>query len=201
VRELCLTFSLDEDVFGARRVTELRPGGAEVEVTAENRAEYVRAYTAHVLQASVAKQFDAFNAGFQSVCGGPALELFHWEELELLICGSPQLDFEALQRATRYDDGFDADHPTIVLFWEVLHSLELELQCKFLQFTTGSDRVPIKGLGNLRLVISRHGSDELRLPSAHTCFNHLLLPEYKSAEVVRDRLLQAICNTEGFHIV
>ena len=30
------------------------------------------------------------------VCGGDCLQLFRWEELELLICGSPVLDFEAL---------------------------------------------------------------------------------------------------------
>lgn len=61
--------------------------------------------------------------------------------------------------------------------------------------------MPINGLGSLQFVISRHGSDESRLPSAHTCFNHLLLPEYKTAEVMRKQLLMAIQDTEGFHIV
>ena len=65
----------------------------------------------------------------------------------------------------------------------------------------GSDRVPIKGLGNLNFVISRNGTDEERLPSAHTCFNHLLLPEYKSKEKLKDQLLKAIVDTEGFHII
>eukprot|EP00960_Hanusia_phi_P014573 430137-Hanusia_phi.AAC.1 len=43
---------------------------------------------------------------------------------------------------------------------------------------TGSDRSPIKGLGSMTFVISRNGPDSERLPTAHTCFNHLLLPEY-----------------------
>ena len=59
----------------------------------------------------------------------------------------------------------------------MIHSLPLEMKKKFLFFSTGSDRCPIKGLGNLNFVISRNGTDEDRLPSAHTCFNHLLLPE------------------------
>ncbi|KAJ1630985.1 hypothetical protein T492DRAFT_998747 [Pavlovales sp. CCMP2436] len=201
VRELCLTFSLEYDEYGARRVAELLPGGAGVEVTNENRRDYVDKYAAYVLDTSVAKQFKAFHGGFVAVCGGPALELFHSEELELLVCGSPHFDFEALQKGTIYDDGFTSAHPTIRLFWEVLHSLDLPLKRKFLVFSTGSDRVPIKGLGNLKFVISRHGSDELRLPSAHTCFNHLLLPEYKTDEVLRKQLLKAITDTEGFHIV
>ena len=37
--------------------------------------------------------------------GGDCLQLFRWEELELLICGSPVLDFEALERGAQYDDG------------------------------------------------------------------------------------------------
>lgn len=79
--------------------------------------------------------------------------------------------------------------------------MEEETKRRFLIFCTGSDRVPIKGLSGLRLVISRHGSDEGRLPSAHTCFNHLLLPEYKSLETLRTKLLTAIKDTQGFHIV
>jgi len=51
-------------------------------------------YTCYLLTDSVAVQFDAFLRGFQSVCGGECLQLFRWEELELLICGSPDLDFD-----------------------------------------------------------------------------------------------------------
>jgi len=119
VRELCLTFSLEYDEYGARRVAELLPGGAGVEVTNENRRDYVDKYAAYVLDTSVAKQFKAFHGGFVAVCGGPALELFHSEELELLVCGSPHFDFEALQKGTIYDDGFTSAHPTIRYFFKL----------------------------------------------------------------------------------
>ncbi|EOD36549.1 putative ubiquitin-protein ligase [Emiliania huxleyi CCMP1516] len=110
----------------------------------------------YLLVDSVATQSDAFLRGFES-------------ELELLLCGSPNLDFEALERVTQYDDGFSCDSPCIALLWEVIHELPLEMKKKFLFFCTGSDRVPIKGLGNLSFVISRNGSDEERLQSAtHT---------------------------------
>ncbi|EOD10464.1 putative ubiquitin-protein ligase [Emiliania huxleyi CCMP1516] len=162
--------------FGERKVFDLVEGGGEVPVRAffvlgANRAEYVRLYTQYLLVDSVATQSDAFLRGFES-----AIQLFRWEELELLLCGSPNLDFEALERVTQYDDGFSCDSPCIALLWEVIHELPLEMKKKFLFFCTGSDRVPIKGLGNLSFVISRNGSDEERLPSAHTCFNHLLQP-------------------------
>lgn len=38
----------------------------------------------------------------------------------------------------------------------------------------------------------------LRLPTAHTCFNHLLLPEYSSREKLHKMMLLAIENAEGF---
>ena len=87
------------------------------------------------------------------------------------------------------------------MLWEVIHAWPRELQKRFLFFCTGSDRVPIKGLGNLTFVVSKNGSDEERLPSAHTCFNHLLLPEYKTLEQTTKQLCKAVNDTEGFHIV
>jgi len=82
--------------------------------------------------------------------------------------------------------------------WEVLNELSVEQQKKFLFFTTGSDRVPIGGLGKLQLVISKNGTDSDKLPTAHTCFNHLLLPDYGSKQKLTEKLLTAIQNSEGF---
>jgi len=35
-------------------------------------------------------------------------------------------------------------------------------------------------------------------PRAHTCFNRLDLPPYESYQQLRDRLIKAIDNSEGF---
>lgn len=59
----------------------------------------------------------------RQVCGGDALKLFQPEELELLICGNPVLDFEALERVTHYEDGVEKDSPLIRNFWTVVHQL------------------------------------------------------------------------------
>ena len=42
------------------------------------------------------------------------------------------------------------------------------------------------------------GPDTARLPTSHTCFNVLLLPEYSSREKLRERLCVAIDNAQGF---
>ena len=72
---------------------------------------------------------------------------------------------------------------------------------QFLSFTTGCDRAPINGLGALKIHISKHGDDESKLPSVHTCFNHLLLPAYTTLEMTREKVKQAIENSEGFGLI
>ena len=37
-----------------------------------------------------------------------------------------------------------------------------------------------------------------RLPTSHTCFNVLLLPDYSSKDKLRERLVKAITNCKGF---
>jgi len=112
--------------------------------------------------------------------------------------GSPHLDFTELQRVTRYEDGYTKDSQAIKYFWNAVHSFNEEQKKQFLMFVTGSDRAPIKGLGDMIFIISRHGPDSEILPSAHTCFNHLLLPDYDSEEKMKEKILLAIQNAHGF---
>lgn len=107
-------------------------------------------------------------------------------------------DFDELEGATEYDGGYTYESTIIKYFWSVVHSLPLEDKRKLLQFATGSDRVPLGGLSKLKLVIARNGPDSDRLPTAHTCFNVLLLPEYSSKEKLKDRLVKAINYSKGF---
>ena len=72
---------------------------------------------------------------------------------------------------------------------------------KFLSFVTGCDRAPIDGLGSLTITISNGGSDKEQLPSAHTCFNNLILPNYKNKEKLKQKILNAINYSEGFGLI
>ena len=49
-----------------------------------------------------------------------------------------------------------------------------------------------------RCIVQRDGTDSMKLPTSHTCFNTLLLPSYRSKAVMADRLRLAIMNSEGF---
>jgi len=199
--DMDLKFEVEYVHWGETRTKELVPGGSAKAVTNGNRAEYVAAYVAYIMEESVQKQYDAFARGFHKVCGGDVLELFRPEELELLVCGSRELDFEALQEATHYE-GFDEETQTVRDFWDIVHNeLNEEERRRLLAFSTGSDRSPINGLGSLRFVIERGGPDSELLPSSHTCFNTLLIPEYGSREKLLAKLRAAIAETEGFGLL
>uniref|UniRef100_A0A7S4I2I9 HECT-type E3 ubiquitin transferase n=1 Tax=Vannella robusta TaxID=1487602 RepID=A0A7S4I2I9_9EUKA len=193
-----LNFQVMYDYYGHSNCYNLIENGDSVLVNQSNKEKYIELYTKWILEVSVEKQFEAFLKGFKYVCTGLFFEIFRVEEVELLICGDPELDFKDLENVTHYDGGFDVDHEVIKNFWEVIHSLNEEEQKKFLFFTTGSDRAPIGGLKNLRFIITKHGDDSDRLPGAHTCFNVLLLPPYATKEKLREKLLLATENATGF---
>jgi hypothetical protein len=193
-----LNFQISFEVWGDVVTKDLVPNAENIEVDSSNRHEYVEAYVNWILEESVKTQFEAFAAGFVKVCGGAGLDLFHQSELELLICGNPVLDFEELKRGTEYEDGFIPTDRVIIEFWQILSEFNEDQKKLFLKFTTGSDRSPVDGLYAIGFKISRNGDDDERLPSAHTCFNHLLLPDYSNKDVLKAKLLLSIENSEGF---
>lgn len=66
-----------------------------------------------------------------------------------------------------------------------------------LYFFTSSPRSPIKGLGSIPFVIAKDG-DPTHIPSSHTCFYMLVLPEDLNEDSLHRKLLIAIENSQGF---
>ncbi|CAH3043669.1 unnamed protein product [Pocillopora meandrina] len=194
----CYTFQVSSSEFGNLQSIELLPNGENIFVTNSNREQFVSLYVNHLLVKCVERQFGAFSRGFHKVCGGEVLTLFRPDELELLICGCPVIDFYELEVAATYEDGYNHSHPTITMLWKVVNEMTLEQKKAFLMFVTGSDRVPLKGLVNFTFIVQRHGEDSDRLPTALTCFNRLLLPEYSTRVKLKERLIVAIENCKGF---
>ena len=128
--------------------------------------------------------------------------LYSPEELEQFVCGSKDLNFRQLERVTKYIQPLHPDHEFVKWFWEIVHDdFDDEYRKKLLAFTTGSARVPITGLEEIEFILGIEGDDEEKLPVAHTCFNQLLLPNYKSKEQMKKKLTMAVENSEGFGMV
>lgn len=200
--DLMTTFTAEyNDFLGIRHTYELKPDQPGLEVTNENRHEYVELYTDWLLNTSVTKQFNAFRGGFDLVCNrSPIRYLFNDEELEILICGKESLELEELETTARYD-GFTKNCQTIRDFWETLRELSVDERKKFLVFLTGCDRVPVGGLAGLKMSLVRNGDRQESLPTAHTCFNAILLPDYKNKDTLKERLLKALTHSKGFGLI
>ncbi|KAI0537407.1 hypothetical protein GGR58DRAFT_502241 [Xylaria digitata] len=169
-------------------------------VTGDNRSAYVSDYIRYLTDVSVAPQFEAFARGFRTCLHPKSLILLTPSLLQSIVEGTQEIDISELRRVTRYS-GWDANHRTIRDFWSVVKKFDDRMRRKLLEFVTSSDRLPVGGAGNIQFVIQKNGEEEgeaARLPTAYTCYGHLLLPEYRDKEVLRERLSMAVENAEGF---
>ena len=163
----------------------------------DNKKEYVELYINWYFNKSIKEMYSNFQKGFYKVFDEDLSKILQPEELELIICGSSNLNFHDLQNSCIYKDGYNKDSLTIKYFWEMVFEFneEEEEKNKLLSFISGYDRAPINGfngLGNLIISITKIGSDINKIPSDHTCFNDLLLPDYKDKDILKKYLLKAI---------
>ncbi|XP_022540214.2 probable E3 ubiquitin-protein ligase HERC3 isoform X2 [Astyanax mexicanus] len=197
----CLNFAITREHYGMTEVKELVPGGENITVDRSNREEFVQAYLRYVFSDSVQELYSAFSGGFLKVCGGRILSLFQPSELMAMVVGNSSYNWEELEKNAVYKGEFSASHPTVRMFWEVFHDFPLEKKKQFLLFLTGSDRIPIHGMASLRIVLQSTSAAEHYLPVAHTCYNLLDMPCYKTKETLHLRLTRAIEQYEGFSLV
>lgn len=142
--------------------------------------------------------------GFHELLPHSLLSHFDPSELELLISGLPEIDLDDLFAHTTYS-GYKVTDPVIQNFWSVLRKFSNEEKALFVQFVTGTSKVPLDGFQSLQgsegvQMFSVHKAyNKSLLPTAHTCFNQLDLPEYDTEEVMREKLVLAIREcSEGF---
>ncbi|CAA6653418.1 unnamed protein product [Spirodela intermedia] len=218
---LDLTFSMDADeekliLYERAEVTdyELIPGGRNIRVTEENKHEYVDLVAEHRLTTAIRPQINAFMEGFNDLIPKDLISIFNDKELELLISGLPDIDLDDLRANTEYS-GYNNVSPVIQWFWEVVQGFSKEDKARLLQFVTGTSKVwrlkfttlstlegfsALQGIsGPQRFQIHKAYGSTSHLPSAHTCFNQLDMPEYTSKGQLQERLLLAIHEAnEGF---
>ena len=192
-----LTFCVSYTVFDALKVVQLKEGGDKIDVTNESLDEYISLYVKWALTDSIAGPYSAFERGYNKLCARDVFQMFTPDEMSIIVSGEEVFDWSALKYEAKYIDGYTAESRAVVWFWEVFDELSEEQKVKFLLFSTGTDKAPVGGLGEVGLVIQRT-ADPTKLPVAHTCFNIFALPDYQSKEELRRRLLISLENTIGF---
>ncbi|DAZ94948.1 TPA: hypothetical protein N0F65_000327 [Lagenidium giganteum] len=204
---LCLTFSI---MMENGEEVDLKPDGRNIDVTDENKEEYLRLVLQHRMLGSISDQLQEFLTGIYDVVPKALLSVFDYQELELFLCGIPTIDTTDWRENTRIryipeDDNVlglikqEQQDAVIQWFWLVIEGLTAEERARLLQFTTGTSRVPVEGFKGLMsssgiihpftIQLVRRGKKVSDLfPKAHTCFNRLDLPMYNNMEELENYL-------------
>ncbi|KAE8576588.1 hypothetical protein XENTR_v10004253 [Xenopus tropicalis] len=196
-------FSVDKEILGEVKSHDLKPDGSNIQVTEENKEEYIRLVAEWRLSRGVEEQTQAFFEGFNEILPQQYLQYFDAKELEVLLCGMQEIDLNDWQRNTIYRH-YTRTSKQIIWFWQFVKEIDNEKRMRLLQFVTGTCRLPVGGFADLmgsngpqKFCIEKVGKENW-LPRSHTCFNRLDLPPYKSYEQLKEKLLFAIEETEGF---
>ncbi|KAL1941289.1 hypothetical protein VTO73DRAFT_7501 [Trametes versicolor] len=188
---------------------ELRPGGRDISVTADNVDEYIQEVIDAIVGKGAQAQAQAFREGFSKVFPIADLQAFTSDELAMLF-GNADEDWsaETLGESLKADHGFNVESRAIRDLIEIMSEYDASARRSYLQFITGSPKLPIggfKGLNPPLTVVRKPHEAPLTaddyLPSVMTCVNYLKLPEYSTKAVMREKLSVAMREGVGsFHL-
>ena len=209
---------------GETKEVALCPNGENRDVTDENKEEYVRLLTQWKTHYAVSAYLNPFLTAFHELVSLKNLQDCEIEphELDLMMNGKPTVDVEELRAYCIYQGGgameaaeieaaenngsevqkgpWGNNHEVVVWLWQALRDLPQGDVRTILCFFTGSARVPLDGYDPPLNITRGIDMGEEDLPRSHTCFNQLVLPPYKSYDILKEKLLFAAKETEGFSL-
>jgi len=209
--DLYLTFTLPGYV-----EYELREKGGQSIVRASTLEQYIDAVVKATLHDGIELQVQAFREGFEEVLPLEVLDCFYEDEMDVLLRGVQEpWTVQKLADCVKCNHGYTTQCRAVQWFLEIVSELQGMDQRRFVQFVTGSPRLPPGGLASLHPPLtvvkkthstqspegtsasgaSQDDSQNLTLPSVATCQNYFKLPAYTSKDIMRRQLLFAI--TEG----
>lgn len=195
-------------------ITPLCKNGDQIDVTDENKHEYINLIVNWKTKISLAALVEPFLEGFHELVPLKILKSsgITVDELDLILNGKPTIDIDEIRGYCMFQGArvygledeeevkFGEDSEIIQWLWHILRSFE-PIQCrKYLLFVTGTSRVPLDGYDPPFNITDGMDMSPDSLPKAHTCFNQIVLPRYTSYEIMKTKLSYAIENTQGFEL-
>jgi E3 ubiquitin-protein ligase NEDD4 len=196
-----LSFSYDvEDADGKIITICLKEGGCDIEVDEDNVDEYIRRVVNLKIIDERENQMEEIRTGFYQIVDPEFARIFDGEELRGLVEGSATVDIDDWENHSIFQDFTSEEGARYKKwFWDALRSFPDGRKIGFLQFATGSSRVPLNGIAELfkqnedgLFVIKKSELDPERLPTSHICVGIIDLPCYGSFEELSDKLARAI---------
>uniref|UniRef100_A0A7S3ANL2 HECT-type E3 ubiquitin transferase n=1 Tax=Haptolina ericina TaxID=156174 RepID=A0A7S3ANL2_9EUKA len=177
-------------------------GDNAMEVTDANKAQYIKEHIQHVTITTRREALDAIKGGFEAALNSlprgvqDALRLPP-SELQALACGDSLLLPGQVLPLLRFR-GFPNGSPLPGWIRQIVGSKESHWLRALLEFSTGSDSLPLPPQPDDITFVASHGASDQQLPTAHTCFNTIDTPLYPSLEVVETKLSQSVGWASGF---
>ena len=174
------------------KLIEVVEGGRNIPVTFENCREYSQLVIKMRLEENPTA-YDRIREGISASVSLDFLNLLNFKQLEVLVCGAPDVNVAILKENTKYE-GCGPSDEHIIYFWEILTEFTAKERSLYLKFVWGRTRLP-SGKNWKHMTIKKlkpSGQVDNYLPVAHTCFFSLDLPKYTSKAALNQKLLYAI---------
>lgn len=189
ISDLGLTFTIEDQI-------DLIPNGRNISVHQHNLDAYLHARYNYLLHASIQPALTHFLAGLFDIIPQKWFTIFNTSELDLLLSGKFSIDLHDWQTSTETNH-----HPLhTTWFWQIISSWNQTQQQRFLQYTTGSSRVPIQGFQYLTsydgikcpftIQWVEYNSNSIlgHYPHVHTCYNKIEIPLYPTKSLLEIQL-------------
>ena len=177
---------------------ELIDDGENTLVNNKNKNLFINKIVELVCYKSIKTELNSFKNGFISIIPLNFIKIFTIEEFNFILSGQTEINLKDWKLNTIYKGDITEKNEVIQMFWEVLQELNNEQLLLFFKFCTGSTRVPVDGFSALpgpknkiikfSIELKSDKGDnkkDYKLITAQTCFNNIILPEYKTKEEMR----------------
>ena len=177
---------------------ELIDGGSNILVNNENKNLFINKIIELICFKSIKDELQAFKNGFISIIPLNFIKIFTTEEFSFILYGQKEINLKDWKMNTIYKKGITEKNEVVQFFWEILEELKNEQLLLFFKFCTGSTRVPVDGFSALpgpknkivkfciELLNKKDENDKShKLITAQTCFNTIILPQYKTKDEMR----------------
>ena len=178
-----------------KKEIELIENGKNILLNNDNKNIFVNKVVELICFKSIKTELKSLKNGLIGVIPLNFIKIFSIEEFNFILSGQQEINLNDWKANTIYKGNINEKNEVIKFFWEVLSELTNEQLLLFYRFCTGSTRVPIDGFSSLpgpkNKIIKfsielRKNEDENKKPQkliiAQTCFNSIIIPEYKTKE-------------------
>ncbi|CAF1517768.1 unnamed protein product [Rotaria magnacalcarata] len=117
--ELDLYFVVSEEVLGDLREHELKTDGQNIQLTEQNKQEYIELVIKYRFIQRIVTQMNAIKQGFQDILPLDSIKMFDEKEVELLISGLGEINVNDWRTYAIYKGGYTPENAVIQWFWKV----------------------------------------------------------------------------------